>query len=262
MDLYINPAQRLHAFVRQSMQGNPDESARTVLMRVLEVENGDIATMFRRFAIILEVARQCVDFAETLHLQDTRIGEESVQGARQLANALERVQLDTAWRHCLGAMGSAPLLAVSWLAPLYPAGLETPEQVRSWREDLLQALAEANKALETVPSSEREANWLRVYRAVNRIVEYLNAIEVEGVEAAERAWVHALALDRSTKDAGTNQRWWQQVVPHLEMIGKVASAMNCLFQVIPLFGTSSALPSLPSVLPPPMLGPGAANDRA
>lgn len=265
MELHINPAQRLVEFIKETGRGNRDEAAKAVLMRVFGVPEGDIATMLRRFAGIVEIARGCVTVAEELQSQDPRVAAENVQAVKKVARAIEGVRFEAPWRQCYDKMGSEPVLAVAWLVPWYPHAIATPEQLRSWRDSLLEELAKANAVLESVPLPERDFGWLRVQRAVNRIVEFLNAIEVEGVEAAERAWVHALALESVTKDVGAGRGWWEAFVRRAKAVGQIASALNSIIQVATMLTGADTvagairLPTPPSELD--LISSGDPDDR-
>lgn len=266
MELHINPARRLVEFLKVSGAGNRGEPAKTVLMRTLDVEDGDVIAMYRRFTAILSVAQGCVTVAEELRDGDPMVQEESVRGVEKVMAALMRVRFDAPWRECYDRMGPDPILGVSWLVPWYPRSLGTEEGLTAWRESLLEALHKATEVLEGVQLQERDPSWLRVQRSVNRIVEFLNAIEVEGVEAAEQAWVHALALEGATRDVGPGHSWWESFARHAKTVGQVASTLNSVIQLVAMLsGGGGIVGAFQLPLPPadlPLIGSGNSDDSA
>src|SRR5690606_3680914 len=132
-----------------------------------------------------------------------------------------------------------------------PRELVSPDTIRSWRADMLAALVGPREVLAGVAVSQRDPAWLRAHRALERIVDYLNSIEVEGFEAAERAWMLGLAFEPAASMRGASKGWKRDFMSRLKIVGQVASTITPLIPlVIAIPGADSVADCLPQIFPP------------
>lgn len=265
MEFQTNPAERLTAFIERA-QAHHEESASDALMQILSVGERDIAVMLRRYAEVLGIARGCMAYANALRERDERIPTVGVDAVHTVVAALETVRFDAPWKHCLNAMGTNPVLGVSWLIPHYPKDLVSPEEINSWRERMLAALVEVRAVLDGVGPAQRDLAWLRTHRAVARILDYLNAIEVEGLEAAERAWAAALTLEGMMAKKGASKGWKQDLAQRVKVVAEIARTVTTLIQAgMALSGAATVtdeMPALPAPVEIKLLGSGTSEGLA